>query len=113
MSVESKIDSALLSFGYPVKADYYDGAETTYFVFNHNDIPDDWGDDKPHLDKNLIQIHLFHPHGWNSVTLRKQVKQALAQAGFSWPSLTDAAEESSAHWVFETDNLEAVDYGSV
>jgi hypothetical protein len=101
MSVESKIKTALNSLGYKIYPGNYDGADETYFVFNYNTMPDDFGDNQPHHERALVQVHLFCPHEFNSVKLRKDAKAALAGAGFIYPGMTNAGDKDGQHWVFE------------
>ncbi len=109
MSIESRIDTALTSFGYPIKADTYKGDEKTYFVFNLDTFGDDHGDNKPQHEIALIQVHFFCPVGVNSVLTRKSIKKKLFQAGFGYPGMTDASDDTGQHWVFEVDAVEGVD----
>ena len=102
MSVESKIKTALNSLGYKIYPGNYNGADETYFVFNHNTMPDDFGDNKPQHERALVQVHLFCPHEFNSVKLRKDTKAALLGAGLTYPSMTNAGDEDGQHWVFES-----------
>jgi hypothetical protein len=109
MSIESRIDTALAYFGYPIKAGTYSGDDDKYFTFNIDTFGDDHGDNKPHHEKALIQVHLFLPTGLNSVATRKTVKLKLFDAGFGYPTMTDASDKISQHWVFEIEAMEGVD----
>jgi len=111
MSIESRIRLALAPFEYKVYPDTYNGPDKTYFVFNHNTIPDDFGSNLPWHERALIQVHLFCPHTFDSVKLRKDIKLALLDAGFTYPSMTNASDEDGQHWVFEFQTAEAVDDG--
>ena len=111
MSIESRIRLALEPFEYKVYPDTYNGKDETYFVFNYNTIPDDFGGNQPWYDRALIQVHLFCPHELNTVQLRKEIKLALLGAGFTYPSMINASEENAQHWVFECEIAEAVDDG--
>jgi hypothetical protein len=108
VSIESKIKTALNSLGYKIYPGNYNGADETYFVFNHNTLPDDFGDNAPRHERALIQVHLFCPHGFNSVKTRKDAKLALLGAGFTYPNMTDASDKDGQHWVFETETAEGV-----
>ena len=109
MTIESRIRTALASFEHKVYPDTYNGSDKTYFVFNYNTIPDDFGCNQPQHERALIQVHLFCPHGFNSVQLRKDVKLALLHAGFTYPYTTNASDEDGQHWVFEFQVAEATD----
>lgn len=109
VSIESQIRTALASFEHKVYPDTYNGSDKTYFVFNHNTIPDDFGSNQPNHERALIQVHLFCPHTFDSVKLRKDIKLALLGAGFTYPSMTNASDEDGQHWVFEFQVAEATD----
>jgi hypothetical protein len=102
MSIESKIKTALNSLGYKIYPGNYDGADETYFVFNYNTMPDDFGDNKPQHERALVQVHLFCSHEFNSVNLRNDAKEQIFNAGFTWPYMTNAGDEDGQHWVFES-----------
>ena len=109
VSIESRIRAALVPLGYKTYPATYDGAEETYFVFNHNTLPDDFGNNQPQHERALIQVHFFCPHDFNSVKARKDVKLAMLNAGFTYPYMTDASDKAGQHWVFEFETAEAVD----
>lgn len=111
MSIESRIIVALAPLDYKVYPNNYDGADEIYFVFNYNTFGDDYGDNRPQHEKALIQVHLFCPHEFNSVQLRKSAKLALLYAGFTYPNMTDASGKEGQHWVFECEIAEGVEYG--
>lgn len=111
MSIESRIRTALASFEHKVYPDTYNGSDKTYFVFNYNTIPDDFGGNQPWHDRALVQVHLFCPHDLNTVQMRKDIKLALLGAGFTYPSMINASDADSQHWVFEFETVEAVDDG--
>ena len=114
MSVNEKIISALQPLGYPVIPDLYAGVDQIYLTFNYSTRGQLFADDQPGYDIYLVQVHLFAPHGWNSVELRRQVKQKLFSAGFTWPESVDAgsssqeSREMGQHIVFECEIEEGV-----
>lgn len=109
VSIESRIRLALDALGYKVYPDTYNGPDKTYFVMNHNTIPDDFGSNRPWHERALIQVHLFCPHTFDSVQLRKDTKLAIFKAGFTYPSMVNANDEDGQHWVFEFQTAEATD----
>lgn len=108
MSVYSDIRAVLAGFGYPVGTNVYTGTAQPYFVITINTLPADFADDEPQHLRNLIMLHLYAPHELNTVTLRKQVAQALTGAGFTYPAMTDASDETTQHIVFETEKAVGV-----
>ncbi len=111
LSIEKKIKDAIEPLGYSVYPNNYDGDDETYFVFNHNTVPGDFGNNVPQHERALIQVHLFCPHTFNSVTLRKNIKKNLSDAGFSWPYMTNASEKDNQHYTFECEDAEGVTDG--
>ena len=115
MSVASDVAAAVAFTGYPVHQVSYDGEEATYFTLNMNAIPSDFADDAPQHDRWLIQLHLFAPFKLNTTTIRRQIRNALFAAGFTYPSLVDASESARSsdgteqHIVFEFDAAEGID----
>lgn len=109
MSIESRIEAALASFGYPVHPETYSGNELKYFTFNHDTFGDDHGDNKPQHEIALIQVHFFCPVDFNSVATRKSIKRKLFDAGFGYPPMTGAGDKNGQHWVFEVSAAEGVE----
>lgn len=109
VSIESRIRLALDALGYKVYPDTYNGPDKMYFVFNYNTTPDDHGDNQPNHERALIQVHLFCPHTFDSVKLRKDIKLALLGARFAYPYMTNASDKDGQHWVFEFQTAEAID----
>lgn len=79
----------------------YVGNEKTYCVFNYFTMGDDYGDDNPGHERYHIQIHVFFPLGFNSLSTIRQTKQAVTSAGFTWPTSEDASDEDRQHIVLE------------
>lgn len=103
MSINKLILSTLNPFNLPIKQDKYDGTETSYFVWN---IADDRGytsaEDEVLTDLVSIQVHLFVPITYNYLTIKKQIRQALKQSGFSYPQINIFVEDDTnlRHIVF-------------
>jgi hypothetical protein len=114
VSVASEIAAAVAFTGYPVHQISYDGTATTYFVMNMDGIPDNFADDAPQHDRWLVQLHLFAPFTLNTTTIRRQIRNALHAAGYTYPSQVDASENARAadgteqHIVFEFEATEAI-----
>ena len=95
-----KIKEVLDVFGYKVSTNIYTGSEQIYFVISVNAFPDDFADDGPQHIKYLCSVHLYCPHLFSTTVLKKQVKKALHDAGFTYPTEIDASDETQ-HIVFE------------
>lgn len=99
---------AAMDFGIPCEPGIYKGTEDEYITFNYNSMPDDFGDDTPSHEINLVQVHYVCPVKQDSVARRKEIKQKLFAAGFTWPDMTDATDADSQHYVFECEIAEGV-----
>lgn len=85
MSVEQRIKDALAPLGIPVEPDAYTGTETTYCIFRYNSVPDGFADNEPAYERYLIQVHLYSSVGTDTTEQRRQIKQLLYAADFTWP----------------------------
>lgn len=110
MSVNQQIIEALSPTGWLVAADVKQAETNQYFVFNYDSLGDNFGDNAPHDERYLIQIHLFCPSTLDTVDLRNTVKRLLFESDFTFPSVYDASDEDGQHWVFECETVVAV-YG--
>ena len=109
MNVNALIKAALDPFGDPVEYGAYVGAAETYYVFNGSTLGSDYGDDEPGHERHLVQVHFFCPLKVDALIRQKRTKQALFAAGFTWPSMIDATDTESRHYVFECEYVAGVD----
>lgn len=114
MSIASDVKTAIGFTGYPMQQVSYDGDAQTYFTLNMDAIPSNFADDAPQHDRWLVQLHLFAPFSQNTTAIRRQIRNALQAAGFTYPSQVDASEKTGAsdgteqHIVFEFEGTEAI-----
>jgi hypothetical protein len=108
MNVNSLIISTLKPLVSTVVPNNYSGTADTYIVFNYaDDRGGTFADDMPQDDIASIQIHLFCPGKFDYMTLKKQIRSKLFEAGFSYPSVQTFYEKGSTpsadknHIVFE------------
>ena len=86
-----------------------DPAETPadkYCIFNYTEMPDDFGDDAPGAMRYLCQLHYYAPLGVNTISTRKELRRALHGAGFTYPSVDNATDGESQHFVFEFEDCD-------
>lgn len=80
----------------------YIGTATTYcnFIFPKDEILVN-GNDEAIIDLVNAQIHLFTPN--NFITLKRQIRTALKNAGFTYPNVTCLFESDTKlnHIIFE------------
>lgn len=95
-------------------ADFFGGGAKEYFTFNYADERGAiFADDTPMAGIAYMQIHYFCPLKKDQVELKKRIKKALFEAGFTYPSITELPEADSKdpdggvqHLIFEC----AIDY---
>lgn len=107
----SELIYALLnSFSYPVEYMAYTGSASAYFVYNFADERGAlFADDAPCEIVYSIQVHFFAPLEFDHVDLKKQVRQALFAAGFTYATIQTFYEKETAHLVFECEYAEATE----
>lgn len=101
MSVDATIRTALTPIVPIVKPNVHTGTELEYIVFNYTELPTLHADNHPHAIRYLVQVHWYLPTNANPNTKKKQIKQALLNADFTYPSTTNASDGEGQHFVFE------------
>lgn len=102
MSVNEKIIKALKPLGITAKPDFAKGAEEEWCAFNFvDDRGGDFGDGKPGTTIVSVMIHYYMPADKNYRITKRNIRNALAKAGFSFPEVTVLREEEVRHIVFE------------
>lgn len=104
MTVNETIIKALTPFGIPITPDFFGGDKKEYFTFNYaDDRAEEFGDNAPLNVVAYMQIHYFAPMNKDYLTVKKKVRKALFDAGFTYPDVTDATitEDRIRHLVFE------------
>lgn len=110
-SVNSLIVEALSPFGLPIADRLYLGEKDEYFVYVlTNDQVADSGDDTAQAYVAYIQVHYICPLSKSYANMRRQIRRALVDSGFSPPEIFDVSDltaeaeaERVRHLVFETD----------
>ena len=111
MSVASKIVSALtpiIGTGKVVDS-VYNGTATPYIVFNMADSRGElFSDNKPKLDTTAMQIHYFCPATSSYHIHKAQIRKALFDNGFTYPTISELYEEDTklSHLIFECETKE-------
>lgn len=106
MSVAALLKSTLEKFGDPVFAS---DAFTTkdakgnkqYYVFSLSTRGANFADNCPQAEICTATINFFCPHTTPIEARRKQTKEALFAAGFTWPTTVDASDTTGRNIVFE------------
>ena len=106
MSIDATIRTALTPIVPIVKPNVHTGNETEYIVFNYSELPTLHADNAPHAIRYLVQAHWFLPLAANPNAKKKQIKNALLDAGFTYPGVTNASDSTGQHFIFEMEGLD-------
>lgn len=108
MSIGERIKSAVAPIVPEVSADTYSGNAQTYCTWNATEIPTAHADNEPHAIQYLAQLHLFMPFRANPTQIKRQLRRALLDAGFTAPTVetVEASEAEGRHIVFEFEGVE-------
>ena len=79
----------------------YDDEEEDY----DDAFEDDYADDAPQTVINSVQVHFFLPRNRPFTAMKKKIRNALFEAGFTFPEITVRREdeERTRHIIFECD----------
>ena len=106
MTLNKRIITTLSSLGYPVDFGKHEGDSDKYIVFNIVDERGDhFADDAPQAETGYIQVHFFAHKDFNHNTVKKNIKNLLFNAGFTYPRVQTLYEDDTKlfHLIFETE----------
>lgn len=107
MTVEKAIRDALLTLGDPVQIFPFEKESSSapsperYYTIQINTIGIGHADNEPRGERCMVNVHFVCPLDWDSVARVKATKQALFDAGTSWPSKYDLSDVTTQDIVFE------------
>ena len=99
-SLNERILTALRPLVPEIVPDLYQGDADEYATFNYNELPEGFGDNGPATLRCLVQVHWYLPIKRNPAK-RADIRRALHQAGFTYPSVENASGDGQQHYVFE------------
>lgn len=109
MSLDSKIISALTSACADIQPNRYTGTAKTYMVFNYYEMPTVHAEGKPNVIRYSVQVHYYCPHGTNPNTKKSDIAKKIWEMGCAtYPSITNASDNTGQHYVFEFEYLEGL-----
>lgn len=88
-------------YGENVYPDVYVGSAVEYVVYNYSILTAVHAESAPQAARYLVQVHLYSPREKNPTEAILALDRALWEAGFTWPSLTDASDEDGQHHVLQ------------
>jgi hypothetical protein len=101
MSINSTIRTAITPIVAVCVPDVYTGTATEYCTFNYSELPEIFADGKPDVIRYLVQLHWMFPRNTSPFAKKKQIKNALHNAGLTYPSVTNASDSDGGHLIFE------------
>ena len=114
MTLNDKLIAALEPLGIPVSPDVYLGDEHEFIAFNFDLLPFRFADNRPTLQKALVQVHYYCPMKNNSMNMRLRIRKNLVDGGFTWPEEINATTaqkniDGIQHFVFECESIEPIE----
>ena len=106
-SVDDALQAALQPLGLPVFPVLYTGDEKEYIVTNHTDLPQVFAERMPAAARHLVTVRYFLPWKHNPNPMILQISRALSDAGFTWPSVTEASDNEGQCYALECEYANA------
>ena len=108
MSLNTQIKNAVSPVVSICEPDSYTGESTEYCTFNYFLNPDDFGDNAPGVLQAMIQLHYYCPPKANPLLTLQNLRNAIAAAGFTYPTTENATDLEQGHYVLEFYGLDEV-----
>ena len=80
--------------------------ETEYIVYQYDEAGILYAEDRPRMILCRLMVHLFLPTGQNPRSLKRRIREALHDAGGTWPAVINANDREGQHYIFECEMLE-------
>ena len=109
-NVDDALQAALKPLGLPVYPVLYTGADLEYIVTNHTTVPLIFAEHIPNAARYLVTVRYFLPWKKNPNPMILQISQALFDAGFVWPSVTEASDADGQVYALETQYINGGGY---
>ncbi len=110
-TIGERLQAALTPlYGENVFPDVFVGLAEEYVVYNYSTIPEVYAERAPRAARYLIQVHLYSPREKNPTAAIQALDRALWDAGFTWPSVTDASDAEGQHHVLQCEGCDGGGY---
>ena len=108
MDVIERLRDAVLPVVAVCVPDLYDGDAVEYCTFTVDESPEDFGDNAPNQMRHLVQLHYYLPPAGEKDprTTKRALCRAIFGAGFTYPEVTNASDETGQHFVFEFEDVD-------
>lgn len=84
-----------------VAPDVYEGDATEFCTYNYTPFPRLHADGRPQVIVYLVQVHYCAPRGQACARKLVNLKNALFNAGFTYPTVENASDRDGQHYVLE------------
>lgn len=101
MTVNERLIAAVTPLVPVCEPDSYSGTDPEYCVFRYDESPEVFSDGYPGVIVLPIIMDWYLPSGINPIRKKRQLCQAIADAGFTYPYVTNASDGGYQHYVFE------------
>ena len=106
MTLEAMLREAVLPIVPICEPELYEGEAEEYCTFNATEIPEGFGDNGPRAIRYLFQLHWFLPRGKRPMKTKRELCRAVLEAGFTYPSVENASDQDSQHFVLEFEGID-------
>lgn len=101
MNLDEIIRNAVLPIVPVCEPEEYDGEEPEYCAFSYDERGAAFGDDTANALIYELTLDWYLPKGENPNSKKRRLRQALVDAGFTWPEVFNASDADGQHFVFE------------
>ena len=101
MTIDEKLKTVLSAILQDAEPNLFEGDATEYITWQYTTLPEVFAESRPHAARYLVSVHLFLPSGKNPNAKKLSICRALNAAGLTYPSITNASDKFSQHYVFE------------
>ncbi len=100
MNIDERIITALKPIVPAIEPILYEGDSLEYIVFNYDEVFF-YAESTAKVRRCLVQVHYYLPFNQNPNAKKRQIAQALNEAGFTYPSIYNASDKSGQHYTFQ------------
>ena len=109
MSLEERIRETVTPIVPEFAANVYTGDADSYCVFNATEMPDSFGNNRPHAIRYLVQLHWYFLLRTDPRTTKRALRASIGGLrGCTWPTVTDATDQAGGHLVLEFQAVDGV-----
>lgn len=111
MTYDAQLYQTLSTLGLPVEPILDTSVDHEYITYSYESEGTLFGDDGPCLEYRRWTVIYSAPIGYNRLTVRQQVQQAIWNLFGVWPSEDDASDANGQRWIYEFDTTGGIACG--